>query len=375
MWSYNYTNELYHYGVKGMRWGVRRTDAQLGHPNTKKPKKTYDIPEKKSNHRLKLESKYQSEGMTKSQAEQAAARRIRAEKVIAGVSAVAVTSALVYGGYKYKKYTTDTILSMDTEFQSIMSLKKGEKPDITARQYMAYTKRDKKNYLEQFSLHLKTKDAINNMSDTNDIYKVKIKGKQNTKIASEKRVRDTFEKLYTTDSEFKKHVDASLNSAINDFGGVFRSGKRADMLNEAGNIMKSKTSTPRQRKNKLYDAFNFTLTLNGENDKKAANIFFKELKKQGVNAIEDINDKKYSVMVKGKKPIIKFDGDYDYIKELISDMDLSRYQENADRKENLKLLDRQIKNGAKIVGLYGGTTIGSAYGVKKVSDKKKKKSK
>ena len=56
-------------------------------------------------------------------------------------------------------------------------------------------------------------------------------------------------------------------------------------------------------------------------------------------------------------------------------MDLSRYQENADRKENLKLLDRQIKNGAKIVGLYGGTTIGSVYGVKKVSDKKKKKSK
>ena len=24
MWSYNYTNELYHYGVKGMKWGVRR---------------------------------------------------------------------------------------------------------------------------------------------------------------------------------------------------------------------------------------------------------------------------------------------------------------------------------------------------------------
>ena len=29
MWTYNYSSELYHTGVKGMKWGVRRAQKQL----------------------------------------------------------------------------------------------------------------------------------------------------------------------------------------------------------------------------------------------------------------------------------------------------------------------------------------------------------
>lgn len=47
MWEYNYTihsDELYHYGVPGMRWGVRRANRMLG-SNSKYMKKAmkYDI--------------------------------------------------------------------------------------------------------------------------------------------------------------------------------------------------------------------------------------------------------------------------------------------------------------------------------------------
>ena len=79
-----YSQELYHHGIKGQKWGRRRFQNEDGSltpagkerydddgPSEKKQKQ-YKIPEKKSTHRLKLEEKFEAQGMTKQQAEQAA---------------------------------------------------------------------------------------------------------------------------------------------------------------------------------------------------------------------------------------------------------------------------------------------------------------
>lgn len=48
MWKYTYQDELYHYGIKGMKWGVRRTAAQLGHVIKDKAKKGYQTVKRAS---------------------------------------------------------------------------------------------------------------------------------------------------------------------------------------------------------------------------------------------------------------------------------------------------------------------------------------
>ena len=162
-WVCTRQDELYHYGVKGMKWGVRRFQNKDGsltpagkrrydepnQQNNSSPKsnqqpgsnaKKYKIPKNKSLHRLKLEEKYMKQGMSREEAEQAAAKRIRTEQFVAVAAGVTVASAVAYA--KYKGYTTDKVFEKNTDFQRIMRL--AENAEIReGRQYLAVDKKDK----------------------------------------------------------------------------------------------------------------------------------------------------------------------------------------------------------------------------------------
>lgn len=65
MWEYNYSTELYHYGIKGMRWGVRRYQNKDGsYTNAGKKRRNTDVSSMSDDElsskvkRLNLEKQY-----------------------------------------------------------------------------------------------------------------------------------------------------------------------------------------------------------------------------------------------------------------------------------------------------------------------------
>lgn len=310
-----YKDELYHHGIKGQKWGIRRfqnknggltsagrkryadsdggesnskpkakTVAKTGSKGTAKQKKVYKIPEKKSEHRLKLEEKYKKQGMNDKDAEQAAAKRIHAEKIAAGAAAMTVAAATAYAAYR--GYTKDTTLKVDTDFQRVAKSADGKTMREQNAYYVSYKKGDNKRYKAVYGKQLADKEN-GPFGTKRDVYAFKGKAEKEMKVASSKRARDTFANLYQNNEEFKKAVDES-------YGGV----KAKNVGN--GKLAKYKL------KGKAYDVFNQGLVAKDENSQKSAKIFYDELKKQGMNAVKDINDKKYSGF-STKDPLIVFD--------------------------------------------------------------------
>lgn len=290
------SDELRHHGIKGQKWGVRRFQKEDGSLTPAGRKryddgisngKQYKIPKTKSMHRINLEDKYQKQGMTKEQAEQAAARRIRGEQYVVAAAAVTVASIVAYGAYK--KYSTDRTLSKDTDFQTILGLKEGRSIEDRGFQYTAYKKGDKKLY-EGHLGYEHHKEGITP-------YKVKLKPDKNIKVASEKNARETFLNMYRNDEKFKKLFDKTVSEEVQY---TLNSKMRKNMVKSIDNADKDSVILKRG-----YDAFNRMITNRSDEDtQKMVNIYLNEMKKKGYDAITDINDKKY--VSKTKDPLILF---------------------------------------------------------------------
>ena len=116
----------------------------------------------------------------------------------------------------------------------------------------------------------------------------------------------------------------------------------------------SNSLSDRELKGKAYDLFNVMLAEQGERTERNANRFYDALRKQGVNAVKDINDSKIN-NYHAKLPVILFDTDYDYVKKRV--MEASEIQENIDRYVNASSKSSNKAIAVSLVGMYASIPI------------------
>lgn len=211
MQYYEHYNELYHHGIKGQKWGVRRFQNKDG-TLTPAGKKRYDddtgestkpAKKQKVTHRMQLEKKYRESGMSEQEAQKAADRRIKTEKVIAVTAGVTVAACTAwYAKNKWAETYCDQILKSGTTFHNLDS---AANPRPGEHLYVNYRRNDTDYFRGHF--------AINKMrkSETGNAFNHVVTATEDIKIPSLKTRKSVFKQLYDSDEQFRETFNTHSN--------------------------------------------------------------------------------------------------------------------------------------------------------------------
>lgn len=376
-------DELYHFGVKGTKWGVRRyqnedgsltslgkkRDKMLSDRKTAKKHSTtsnmvkaeysrrefedaktrlkLENQKKKSKRQQDLEKKYIDQGFAKDEAEIKAYNRAKTETILKVAGGIALASAAAYVAYKHYDKVTDRVFEKGSEIGRLTN--NGSEP--TNRAFYGFVNKHDKDRYE--GLYGKTLGA------NGPVYRKAMRAAGDINVASPESARKVLKNMFDTDKQsfdvFKKNIDA-MASAVPPTTKQGKLWRKAKQELDSGKIGDN-----------TYKAFNTTLVLHTKEQQPINDKFYSAMKKAGYGAIRDVNDKENSGYF-AKNPLIVFDTDKINVEgftKLGND-----HIDSMFAKEQGKIAAHTLANEYGPIGAAFATSIGAMKLVKRSNETK-----
>lgn len=340
---------LAHYGVLGMKWGVRRYQPYGG--GTYEPEHRGRFVGKKSTPSKSYTKNYEKAlgaGYSEDEAKKYAKKKQVLKKVAITAAVVTVAAATAYVAYKHHEYSADKFIDPSVTLKRIAESKNGQMHDV----FYAYMKKaDHKNYAGMFAYQkykAKPQSALYLKS-------IEQKG---LKVASDKNALNVLKQVVAkeriTNGNSKILEDMKKDAKIIANGHGFFSDKQRRVGEKA---LKSLEQGKIDRH--VYDLVNMNIVAAKNSSDNYGKKFVDALKQAGYDAIIDVNDKRLSGY-DSKAPVIVLNSAKTSVKS-VSKMD----SDTAKSLYNL-VLKKEFRTGLAETGLIAGGataafTVGSSY--------------
>lgn len=335
-------NELYHHGIKGQKWGVRRYQYADGSVTPAGAKRYYV---NKNSNAVKRTTSLASMKV----------------KDIVNTARTQVTGKQYVDTY-LKNGTTFSRIQTNKEFENFAFYATYKKSDsdkymglfgknLTSRANYAARQAEKQANISGSEADLVKAKELRSASDNMKVYQLKISSTKKLRVPSDENAGHITANLLK-EKEFKKNVEAS----IADSKEKMRRPTQQILFKQAQNALrKDPGRLSNSEKIAIYKALNLSLTNHNPQEVAAQNRFYSELKKKGYNALLDYNDKEFS-SYHAKRPMIVFD--IDSVKLQSVSQTNPKVVDKMYKKYNAERIAKEsVANTIGLIGKYGHKTV------------------